>query len=300
MKLGCVGSAAEAEVLQRLLGGDALVLWQATSLDEVRVQLRGCPVDALLAFTGALQGATRGLRGLGIPVIVIHSGFPSDAAVAYAAMGEGALRVLSLPPSGDETQRLALLRTLHLTLLPSSPSQVSSTSAVPLPPPTPCGYPWIAVGASAGGPPALAEFLRTMGPVPAAILLVQHIDPTFTGDMASWLSAESSIPVDLSSHTLLPRHGRAILASTDEHLVAKAGGQLDHVPAAPHEIHHSSIDKLFSALLPTLGLGWRYYLPEWVVTVLLACWPCVGLAGARLCRMLPPQPWMVCLGQPES
>jgi two-component system response regulator WspF len=249
VKVGLLSSDAEQAALLRLLGGDLLVRWQASSIEDARAQLRGRPVDALVAFTGAIRGATRQLRGLGIPVIVVRSGLPSDPSTAYAAMDEGASCVLSLPPPGAEAQRQALLRSLRLAAsIPSPPSAPSLPAVAAAPAPAPSSCPLIAVGASTGGPPALAEFLRTLGPVSAAILIVQHIDPTFTGDMAAWLSAESGVAVDLSSDTLQPRPGRAILASTADHLVATEGERLRHAPAAPHEIHHPSVDALFHSL----------------------------------------------------
>ena len=90
--------------------------------------------------------------------------------------------------------------------------------------------------------------VRAAGRLPAALLIVQHIDPFFTEDMAGWLASQSGTPVDLSSTTLEPRPGRALLASTSDHLVLSPSGALRHASPLPGEIHHPSADALFLSL----------------------------------------------------
>lgn len=254
MKIGLLAGEREAAPLLRLLRQDIPAVWRAATLDEARLLARRHPVDALVASTAALQGATRDLGSLGLPVLVFRSDPSADGATAYEAMDAGAIYAFSLAAEGSEEQRQALLRSLRLaaTTPPSTPA------SSPLPPRKPLTERpeevskdpplFLALGASTGGPAAVAELLRSMGPVPAAIVIVQHIDPSFTGDMAGWWTTHSGIPVELSTSTLSPRPGRAILAATAEHLVATAGGQLRHAPATPQEIHHPSVDALFHSL----------------------------------------------------
>jgi chemotaxis response regulator CheB len=244
MRFGLLASDADAAPLREALGSDFELRWQASTLDEALSMDRARPVDALIAATPALRGATARLRGVRLPVLVCRVGHASDDAIAYQAMDSGAAYTFSLPPVLDEPRRLSLLRALRLAASP----------ALPQPAPAPAracpaeSCPIVAIGASTGGPPALSELLRAAGQLPAAILIVQHIDPFFTADMAGWLGAQSGTPVDLSSAALQPRPGRAILAATSEHLVATPGGALRHAAPLPHEIHHPSVDALFFSL----------------------------------------------------
>jgi two-component system response regulator WspF len=251
VKIGLLAGEREAAPLLRLLRQDIPTGWHAATLDEARLLAQRRPVDALVASTAALQGATRGLGSLGLPVIVFRSDPTADGATAYEAMDAGAIYAFSLPAEISEEQRQALLRALRLAATtptsrptpPAKPTPMERPAEVSKDPPL-----FLALGASTGGPAAVAELLRSMGPVPAAIVIVQHIEPSFTGDMAGWWASYSGIPVELSTSTLSPRPGRAILAATEEHLVATAGGQLRHAPAAPQEIHHPSVDALFHSL----------------------------------------------------
>ena len=58
--------------------------------------------------------------------------------------------------------------------------------------------PLIVVGASTGGPHALAEILaRLPGDLEAGIIIVQHVDAAFAPGLSEWLSAESRRRVTL-------------------------------------------------------------------------------------------------------
>jgi two-component system chemotaxis response regulator CheB len=78
----------------------------------------------------------------------------------------------------------------------------------------------LAIGASAGGPNALAKvFSRLPADFPVPIVLVQHMPPMFTRLLAERLSAQSAIRVreGNSGDTLLP--GQAWIAPGDHHMV---------------------------------------------------------------------------------
>ena len=60
-------------------------------------------------------------------------------------------------------------------------------------------HPLVAIGASAGGPAALATVLRGLPrDFPAAIVIVQHVEAQFAGGMADWLSEQSALPVTVA------------------------------------------------------------------------------------------------------
>ena len=77
----------------------------------------------------------------------------------------------------------------------------------------------VAIGASAGGPAALATLL---GALPkdfaAAIVIVQHVDRAFAEGMAQWLDAQSALPVRVAREGDTPVPGEVLLAATNDHL----------------------------------------------------------------------------------
>lgn len=78
----------------------------------------------------------------------------------------------------------------------------------------------VVVGASTGGPQAVARFLTALSrPLPVPILIVQHIETGFDRGYAEWLAEESGLPVRLarSGDKILPGH--VFVSPTDFHLV---------------------------------------------------------------------------------
>src|SRR6202011_947365 len=51
----------------------------------------------------------------------------------------------------------------------------------------------IAIGASTGGPPALAEVLSGLGAVRAPVLVVQHLHADFVDGLVSWMARASGL-----------------------------------------------------------------------------------------------------------
>jgi two-component system, chemotaxis family, protein-glutamate methylesterase/glutaminase len=82
----------------------------------------------------------------------------------------------------------------------------------------------VAIGASLGGPRALATLLRNLPPAfPVPVVIVQHIADGFTEGLASWLSTEARLDVHegRDGESLAP--GRVVLAPTGRHLLVGDG-----------------------------------------------------------------------------
>lgn len=110
----------------------------------------------------------------------------------------------------------------------------------------------IAVGASAGGLAALTELLRPLPPHFPAIVVVQHLDPTYKSQLASLLALKTSRQVKQAQdgESILP--GLVYIAPPNEHLLVRARRiQLAHSQL----IHFSrpSIDLLFESVAGMYG-----------------------------------------------
>jgi two-component system chemotaxis response regulator CheB len=110
----------------------------------------------------------------------------------------------------------------------------------------------VAMGASTGGPGAIAEILRGLGPsFPLPILLVVHVSPRFGAVLADSLDRQSPLPVSMASDgDPLPLPGvapRVLLAPPDVHLVVK-GGRLRLVGGPERHGFRPSVDALFDSI----------------------------------------------------
>jgi two-component system response regulator WspF len=108
----------------------------------------------------------------------------------------------------------------------------------------------VAIGASAGGPAALAVILRALPTdFPAALVIVQHIDSMFADGMASWLQQQSAWRVRIAQDGDQPQSGLVLMAGTDCHLLFKNRDSLGYVPKSPGDVYHPSIDVFFNSVV---------------------------------------------------
>ena len=173
--------------------------------------------------------ATRRIMGESpCAILVVTSTVTGHLSKVYQAMGYGALdaaRHADIRHSGAKRRRALLLHKIDiigkLVGKPAEPVRGGRDMAVFSFPSAPPAHtlmslePLIVLGASTGGPNALAEVLTHL-PVTlkAAIIIVQHVDAVFAPGLGQWLSEQAQRRVTLvveghrpvASEILLLRH----------------------------------------------------------------------------------------------
>ena len=92
----------------------------------------------------------------------------------------------------------------------------------------------LAIGASTGGPNALAEIFRQLpADFPVPIVIVQHMPPMFTRLLAERLSAQCAIPVQEATSGALLEPGMAWIAPGDYHMIVTRDGTQARLLRAP-------------------------------------------------------------------
>jgi two-component system, chemotaxis family, protein-glutamate methylesterase/glutaminase len=111
----------------------------------------------------------------------------------------------------------------------------------------------VVIGASLGGPRALATLLRGLpAAFPAPIAVVQHIADGFTEGLASWLAQESRLEVREARHGEALCAGRVLVAPTGRHLVVSDGtAHLSDAP--PVDTFKPSVTPLFLSAARSYG-----------------------------------------------
>lgn len=107
----------------------------------------------------------------------------------------------------------------------------------------------VAIGSSAGGPPALAALLRGLPRTfPAAIVIVQHIDTRLAASMAEWLGHHSAMPVRVAHEGDHPVGGEVLIAATSDHLVLKSADRLGYTCEPRELVYRPSVDVFFQSV----------------------------------------------------
>lgn len=265
------GDRVTAEALRRAVLSDPLhsVAWFARDgAEAVALCLSDSPdvllLDPLVPGVSAVELTRRVMKEAPCAILLVT---PKGANVGpvYDALSLGALDVAAAPSMDLEGELsghsplLARLASVERLVVKRSPSQ-------PLPnllsPPVPFSLtspaPLVAIGASTGGPAALATILeRVPKDLAAAIVIVQHIDEGFAEGLASWLSDRTGFPVASAVAGDVPRAGRGYLAATGQHLVMAADRSLVYVSEPAEHLHKPSVDVFFTSLAasPSPGLA---------------------------------------------
>jgi two-component system chemotaxis response regulator CheB len=114
-------------------------------------------------------------------------------------------------------------------------------------------YDVVAVGASAGGVEALHVVVNALpAGLPAAVLIVQHMDPRHRSMLAGLLGRHSSLPVEQAVSGQEVRPERVYIARPDAHLIVR-DGRLALTDSPLVRFSRPSIDLLFESVAGAYG-----------------------------------------------
>jgi two-component system chemotaxis response regulator CheB len=112
----------------------------------------------------------------------------------------------------------------------------------------------VAVGASTGGPPALAIILKRLPQdFDLPIAIVQHIARGFLSNLARWLETQSRLPVRVATDKEVLKPGTAYLAPDDYHLRIGPDRNVLLSNAPPIRGHRPSADELMESAARAYG-----------------------------------------------
>jgi len=267
MKVAIVNdSRAAAEVLRRILLElpNFDVIWTAYSGEEALQLCQTSRPDIILMdlIMPGLDGAEttrRIMQTTPCVILVVTATTVGNRSLVFEAMGYGALDAVNTPTlgsSGDMTGAEPLLQKLRTVarLVSSVPTRAQQ--------PNPHGgdasrgstasshLPIVAIGASTGGPQALAQVLSQLPQdFPAAVLVAQHVDNHFAPGLASWLQHNSALPVKIARDRELMSGPGVWLAGTADHLIYdQESGLLRYTPHPRENPYRPSVDALFNSL----------------------------------------------------
>ena len=259
MRIGIISERArEANALHRTVSVDPAhhVIWTAHG-DTCPVSL--CAADTpdliLMGVPGTAtqdgQVIRRIMAGSPCPILIVTDSVAGNAAAVFDAMGQGAFDVVDVPALASQNpetgaavllsrivtvERLAGQKPRAATNGARRSTSARGTRADVL----------VAIGASAGGPAAVATVLKGLPEdLSAGVVIVQHVDDEFVAGIVKWLAEESGKPISLAVEGKQVCAGDIVVAGASAHLAVKADGRLGYTREPRDCAYQPSVDVFF-------------------------------------------------------
>jgi chemotaxis response regulator CheB len=263
MRIAIVNDVAVAiEAVRRVVlgGGEHEIAW--TAVDGAQAVERCCEdtpdlilMDLIMPCTDGVEATRQIMACCPCAILVVTANVNDNCSKVFEAMGVGALDAVNTPaldwpgPGKGASDLLGKIETIRKLIGAEASIQGLSRTR----PTTPlCGPPdgqLIAVGASAGGPSALAKIL---GYFPAnfrsPVVIVQHVDSQFAPALANWLDDQTPLRVRLAQEGDYPKPGTILLAGGDLHLVFAGQRRLAYTNKPTDASYRPSVDVFFKSI----------------------------------------------------
>ena len=264
MRIAIVNDLALArEVLRRLVmsAPGHTVAWMAENGEEaVRKANQDRPdiilMDLVMPVLDGVEATRQIMVNSPCPILLVTSTVTGNFNLVYRAMGYGGVDAVNTPtfaPDGTVKDgqgildRIAKLGKMH-----------STTDGRCPPPPTPpmsavrtshSGHALVVLGASTGGPDALASILKGLpANLAASVVIVQHIAADFAPGLARWLQGFCVLPVRVAAAGDELKIGEVMLAGTDDHLILRPDRRLGYAADPLDCPYRPSVDVFFRSL----------------------------------------------------
>lgn len=212
-------------------------------------------MDLIMPRMDGVEATRRIMAKTPCAIVVVTANVNRHSAKVFEAMGAGALDAVNTPvldhPENlnGTAPLLAKIETIS-KLVGDGISQKFFAPADDMSPrPGVTGDQLVIIGASAGGPAAVAGVLAAV-PVnfPAAVVIVQHVDASFAHGLANWLHSQTPLKVRLAEEGDQPRAGEALLASREDHLVFASPTRLTYTRQPLEAPFRPSVDVFFKSV----------------------------------------------------
>ena len=244
---------------------DISVVGEAENGDHVlelvrRTQPSILLVDLQMPGTGGHETIERVMANQPLPILVV-TGQPSAVSqkAVFESIRRGALDLAEKPEHGDASAEARLRsRVRELSQVPVVRHMAGTLGASrnwgfgarrSSRPPAPGSVPILAIGASAGGPLAVAAVLGGLPAIlPAAVAVVQHLPKGFARAFGEFLRARTSLPVTVVSRRTPIGAGNVYIPDDDRHLVLADARHFAPSDQPEVEGHRPAVDALFRSL----------------------------------------------------
>lgn len=205
-------------------------------------------MDLIMPKMNGVQATREIMAACPCAILVVTTSVHENARMVFEAMGAGALDAVDTPALGngdfEKVSEPLLLKLKAMRGLLGFKRHRESESPL-----LPKEAPLVVIGASAGGPSALAEVLGNLPRhFPSPIIVVQHVDEQFALSLAGWLKQQTVLPVRLACEGDAPVPGEVLMAGSRDHLVFTSSRRLGYSSEPADAFYSPSVDVFFESV----------------------------------------------------
>lgn len=215
-------------------------------------------MDLIMPVMGGVDATNAIMKNTPCAILIVTSNVSDNMSKVFEAMGYGALDVVNAPvvnnissPEGID-EILKKIATIGQLLGIKEKTKGKKDKGA--------GYgklaglkkklpPLVVIGASTGGPMALAKIIsRFPENTQLATVIIQHVDQQFSQGLAAWLAEQTLIPVEIARNGIMPSAGKILLAGTNNHLMMTHSLALKYTPTPLELPYRPSVDIFFNSI----------------------------------------------------
>lgn len=211
-------------------------------------------MDLIMPGVDGAEATRRIMMSSPCAILVVTATVSGNASKVFEAMGFGALDAVNTPvlgPGGELEGAAALLgkiATIGKLIGKPHPSKAQEMPKPARRAVTKGTLPLVAVGASTGGPKALAGMLSMLPKdFHAAVVVIQHVDAEFAPGLVAWLDNQTPLEVRLAAEGSRPEPGKVFVAGTNDHMILTSKLTLSYTPDPVDYPYRPSVDVFFKS-----------------------------------------------------
>jgi two-component system response regulator WspF len=249
-----IGSSGHQLAWVALDGEDAVARCAADTPDLILM-------DLIMPKLGGVEATRRIMASTPCAIVIVTANVDDNSSKVFEAMGAGALDAVNTPvlESPDTTTYpdgangaaalLAKIETIRKLIGAAPPNRPSPSPNHSVEHQDGSSGPLVVIGASAGGPAAVAKVLSQLpADFSAPIVVVQHVDSQFSRGLADWLDCQTPLQVRLADEADRPAPGVVLLAANDNHLVFESPTRLSYTRYPLESSYRPSVDVFFKSV----------------------------------------------------
>ncbi|HCE44684.1 MAG TPA: chemotaxis response regulator protein-glutamate methylesterase [Lentisphaeria bacterium] len=252
------------EILRRIVSSQSPrheVAWVAyDGREAVEKCIKDTPdlilMDLIMPVMDGAESTRRIMAAAPCGILVVTASVKGNSSKVFEAMSCGALDAVNTPAIGTDGNMSGaeqLLRKINqLEILCRNPASgtIHLKKTFTADPGISSATPYlVAVGASTGGPAALAKLVAELpAGFGAAMVIIQHIDKEFSAGLATWLSSFSKVKVNIAVAGESPVPNNIYLAETNDHLTINSSLRFIYTEDPLELPYRPSVDVFFESV----------------------------------------------------